>query len=285
MNIKKYNHPVLFYIFSSLLPLFCWAIAGHFSHISPSRELYVFITSGMALMGLLMPFLISLLIMVPDKELRNDLLGRFFNFKGIKAKYWLITFLLMLASILLAQAVSLAFGYSVDQFKFAGSFSFVSGVFPVWFLLIMAPTFEELGWHAYGIDCLRPRFNLFTLSIIFAVYWGLWHLPLSFIKDYYHSNLVESGVLYSVNFLVSMIPFTLIMNWLYYKTNRNIIVTIIFHITAGYFNEIFQTHPISKVIQTVLLIILSVILILNDKEFFFGKYDDSKYDNTQLIKN
>ena len=39
------------------------------------------------------------------------------------------------------------------------------------------------------------------------------------------------------------------MNWLYYKTNRNILVTVIFHITAVYFNEIFSTHPNSKCIQ------------------------------------
>jgi membrane protease YdiL (CAAX protease family) len=80
---------------------------------------------------------------------------------------------------------------------------------------------------------------------------------------------VESGHIYSVNFLVSLFPFVLIMNWLYYKTDRNILVAIIFHISAGYFNEIFATHPMSKVIQTVLLILLSIYLIINDKAFFF----------------
>ena len=44
-------------------------------------------------------------------------------------------------------------------------------------------------------------------------------------------------------FLVSIFPFVLIMNWLYYKTGRNILIVIVFHITAGYFNEIFATHP------------------------------------------
>jgi hypothetical protein len=61
------------------------------------------------------------------------------------------------------------------------------------------------------------------------------------------------------------------MNRLYYKANRNIIVPIIFHITAGYFNEIFATHPDSKVIQTLLLLILSIFIVLKDKAFFFSK--------------
>ena len=105
--------------------------------------------------------------------------------------------------------------------------------------------------------------------MIFGVFWGIWHLPLSFIKDYYQSNLVETGWIYGVNFLVSIIPYVLIMNWLYYKTGRNILVAIIFHITAGYFNEIFATHPDSKIIQTVLLIVLAFIIILKEKNFFF----------------
>jgi len=128
-----------------------------------------------------------------------------------------------------------------------------------------------LGWHTYGTDVLRNRFNLFKTSMIFALYWGIWHIPLSFINHYYQSNLVAQGEIHSINFLVSLFPFVIIMNWLYYKANRNIIVPIIFHITAGYFNEIFATHPDTKVIQTLLLLILSVYIVLQDKEFFFSK--------------
>ncbi|MFC2327072.1 MAG: CPBP family intramembrane glutamate endopeptidase, partial [Prevotella histicola] len=60
-------------------------------------------------------------------------------------------------------------------------------------------------------------------------------------------------------------------NWLYYKTNRNILVAITFHITAGYFNEIFSTHPDSKCIQTVLLLIASVIIVIKDRRLFFSR--------------
>ncbi|HKK66833.1 MAG TPA: hypothetical protein VJ946_01430, partial [Bacteroidales bacterium] len=75
---------------------------------------------------------------------------------------------------------------------------------------------------------------------------------------------------------VSIIPFVLIMNWLYYKTNRNILVPIIFHITAVYFNEIFQTHPMSKVIQTGILLIFSMVIILREKDFFFKRLNDNQ---------
>jgi hypothetical protein len=61
------------------------------------------------------------------------------------------------------------------------------------------------------------------------------------------------------------------MNWLYYKTYRNILIAVVFHISAGSFNELFATHPDSKVIQTVLLLMLSAVLVARDKEFFFRR--------------
>jgi membrane protease YdiL (CAAX protease family) len=269
MIVHKFKQPFLFYLLATLFPWTFWFIAAFISHSEQSGSLLS--QSLFAFAGLAAPNVIAILLIKQDKELLNDLLGRFFNFKIIQLKYWLFTFFIMVISILTAQAVSLLFGYSIDQFQFAESFSFTSGLFPVWFILIAAPILEELAWHSYGTDCLRSRFSLFTTSMLFAIYWGFWHFPLSFIKDYYHSNLVETGIIYSLNFFISLFPFVLIMNWLYYKTNRNIIVTIIFHITAVYFNEIFCTHPMSKVIQTVLLVLFSFYLIINDKKFFFNK--------------
>ncbi len=271
MIIKKYQHTFIFYALSTILPWAFWFTAGYTSQITPSNHSLVLGTSILSFLGLISPNIVAFFLIFSNKELCLDVFARFFNFKGTKIKYWFTACFLMLVSILLAQAVSLIFGYSADQFKPAGSFSFTSGIFPVWFLLLAAPFFEELAWHSYGTDCLRSKFSLFTSSMLFAFYWGMWHMPLSFIQDYYHSNVLESGIIYSLNFILSLFPFVLIMNWLYYKTNRNILIAIIFHITAGYFNEIFCTHPMSKVIQTVLLCFFTIYIVLNEKDFFFQK--------------
>jgi len=113
--------------------------------------------------------------------------------------------------------------------------------------------------------------NLFTASLLFGVFWGIWHMPLATIRDYYQSNIVETSWIYGANFLVSIIPFVLLMNWLYYKSGRNIVLVTVFHITAGFFNEIFSTHPDSKIIQTVLLLVLTAAIVLNNQNFFFQR--------------
>lgn len=268
-KINAYKNPILFYSLATLVPWIFWIIAGYISHLTPSKYSYTNLASMLGLIGLLSPMIVAFWLIYKDENLKRDFLGRFFNFKSIKPIYLFLSCFLMLGNILLAQSISLVFGYSASQFIITGHYTFSSGIFPVLFLLIVAPLIEELSWHSYGTDCLRNRFNLFTTSMIFALYWGIWHIPLSFINNYYQSNLVELGWIHSVNFLVSIFPFVIIMNWLYYKANRNILVPIVFHITAGYFNEIFATHPDSKVIQTAILLVVAVFIVVREKQFFF----------------
>jgi membrane protease YdiL (CAAX protease family) len=271
MTIDKYQHPFRFYSLSIIIPWICWFVAAYLSHLTPSNSIYISIASLLGIIGLVSPMVIAFSMMLPDPELRSDLFNRLFTFKKIKPIYLLATFFLMLASILLAQGISLLFGYSAEQFNLSHGFSFTAGLFPAWFMLFLAPILEELAWHTYGTDCLRQRFSLFKASLIFAIFFAFWHLPLSFIKDYYQANLAEEGLIHSLNFGVSLIPYVLLMNWLYYKTNRNILVVIVFHISAGFFNEIFSTHPDSKIIQTVLLLVLTIFLLIKDRDFFFQR--------------
>ncbi len=271
MIIEKYKHPILFYCLATIIPWAFWFAAGFISHITPYANQYLKIASVVAFIGLLGPVGVSYWLIRREPGLRADVYRRLFNFKSVKPIYIYIACFLMLGSILLAQAISLLFGYSSSQFVITGHFTFTSGIFPVWFMLIGAPILEELGWHSYGTDCLRNKMNLFKTSLLFGVFWGIWHMPLTMIRDYYQSNLVQTGWIYGVNFLVSIIPFVLLMNWLYYKTGRNIVIAIIFHITAGYFNEIFSTHPDSKIIQTILLLVLATMIVLNNRSFFFQR--------------
>lgn len=272
MAIEKYNHPFLFYGLSTAIPWVFWFVAAYLSHITPSDRHLVVAVSLLGVVGLFAPAFIAFRLIWRDDDLKRDIKRRLFSFEGILPIHLFLACFLMLGSILLAQAISLLFGHSAAQFSFAGSSSFSAGIFPGWLLLFLAPLIEELAWHSYGTDCLRVRMNLFKASLLFAVFWAFWHMPLSFIKDYYHSNVAEAGLLYSLNFAFSLIPFVILMNWLYYKTKRNILIAIIFHITAGCFNEVFATHPDSKVIQTALLSILSLYLLFKDRNLFFQRH-------------
>lgn len=270
-DITRYRHPILFFVLAMIIPWALWFAAAYLSHLTPSSHSLAVAVGLLGIAGLFAPALIAFGLIWPHPDMRADLRRRLVGIRGTRPVYLLLACLLMPGSILLAQAISLLFGYSTDQFALAGKTSFSAGIFPGWFLLFLAPLAEELAWHSYGTDSLRQRMNLLAASLLFALYWAFWHLPLSFIKDYYHSNVVALGPLHSLNFAVSIIPFVILMNWLYYKTNRSILVAVVFHITAGYFNELFATHPDSKLIQTALLIVVCVIVIVGDRRFFFER--------------
>ena len=269
--VKRYRRPWLFFGISLVVPWAFWFVAGAVSYQDWSGGKQVIAASLLALLGLLAPLATALALTAGQPDLRRDVARRLFTLRGVTPFYAAVAAFLMLASILAAQAVSVLFGYSTDQFRLAGHFSFTSGVLPVWFLLVAAPVIEELAWHAYGTDALRSRFSLFSTCMMFSAYWAIWHMPLASIKDYYHSHLVQGGLLYTANFLISVFPFVILMNCLYYKTHRNILIACVFHVTAGYFNEIFATHPDSKVIQTGLLVLLSAFVVLRERRFFFDR--------------
>lgn len=269
--INKYNRPIFFYGLSLLIPWVLWFTVAYISHLPEQSSSLIFIQALLAILGLLAPTFVAAYLFLSDKELLNDLKKRFISHKGFSPIYTVLAFFLIFVSMVLAQLISLLFGHSIDQFYISGTPSFTSELLSPWFILIFAPIVEELAWHSYGTDALRQRFNLFTTSMIFALYWAFWHLPLSFIDGYYHSNVVEEGLLYSLNYVFSLFVLIILMNWLYYKTNRNIFITMIFHCSANVTNEIFATHPDSKVIQTVLLLIVTIVVLIKEKELFFRK--------------
>jgi len=130
----------------------------------------------LAFTGLCVPALIRYLLISKTPGLMNDVLERFFNFGQTRLRYWLLACLIMPISIMMAQGISLSFGYSPSQFVITDEFTFSSGIFPVGFLLIIAPLIEELAWHSYDTDCLRRKYTLFKTSLIFGVFWGAAYL-------------------------------------------------------------------------------------------------------------
>jgi len=279
MKIEKYRHPIIFYGIAVIVPWTLWSVTALISHSHLWNDKgWKTFASIIGLLGLCAPMITAFALILSDKDMKKELISACINFRRISWKWYTFVFLFPFAVILLAQAISLLFGHSTDQFRFVENFSFTAGAFPAWFILIIAPIIEEFGWHTYGIHCVRRHFNLFATSIIFGIIWGIWHMPLSFINGYYQNVVAKTGIIYSINFMVSLIPYLIIDNWTYYKTKRNMFLQISQHLVFGFSMELFRTHPDSKLIHTVLLTISCVVIVLREKKFFFSKAFDKESD-------
>jgi membrane protease YdiL (CAAX protease family) len=196
--ISDYNYKPIFYFSMTFLATYVFWFAGAYVSFQEniSSLAYLFM-----LPGLMVPFFISVVMIGRSKnsDLKSDFVNRLFNFRLIQPKMLPVFLLIMPFSVLASIIISLSFGESISQFQLSEGFSFSSGFVPVLLLLLLAATFEELGWRGYAFDSLQSRYNYLTASIIFSLLWALWHFPLIFVKDSYqyeifHQNIWFGGV-------------------------------------------------------------------------------------------
>lgn len=202
-----------------------------------------------------------------DKLLIRDYWDRVFNFTRIKSKWWLfILFTIPLINIL-AILLSTFFGKPLSQMQLQEQFLANPLLFAL-ALFLYGPLPEELGWRGYGIDSLRSRLNLFTSSIILAILWLIWHIPLFFITGSYQNQLLSYPPGW-IAFGVALIPAELLTDWIYYKNNRSTLAAIMFHFSTNFGGELLNFDRFTKVIQAVLLIIIAACIVWKDREMFF----------------
>lgn len=244
-QVNLYRRPGLFYGLAVAIPWSLWLLAGQLSRRPEQSSALHWGTMALAVAGLLAPVAIAWLMVRRNTVLRNDVLHRLANFREVPPLLGVASLVLLPASLLAATALSLPLGYSAGQFAPRTSTAMRGG----WAVLLLAPVLEELAWHSYGTDALASHWTVWRSTIVFAISWAAWHLPLAGIKGSYQADVVETSMLAGVNFFASVFPLMILMNWLYYRCGRNIWVPVAVHLSANLGNEIFWTHPDTKVIQ------------------------------------
>jgi membrane protease YdiL (CAAX protease family) len=268
--ISHYRYKPLLYFSMTFLATFAlWFAGAYVSFFDDTSGLYMFLM----LPGLMAQFLISLamIFLSKDSDLKRDFLNRLFNPKLIQPKMLPMFLLLMPVSVVASIFISLLFGEPVSQLQLAEGFSFSSGFVPVLLLLLLAASFEELGWRGYAFDSLQARYSFFKASIIFSVLWSLWHFPLIFVNNSYQYELINNNIWFAVNFFVSIIPMGIIISWICVKNRKSVIAAILFHFIINISQELLEMTQITKCIQTVLLMAVAAAIVALDKEMFFSR--------------
>lgn len=268
MDTNIQYRPLCFFSITFIITWIAWFIAAFFSYQEGMKGLQMLFMAP----GLFAPFIAVLFLMrgAQNKPLRKDFWNRL-SIRRIKLSYLPSIIAIMPLTIAFATALSLLFGQSASQFNLSTEFKAMDGqAFLSILILFLAPALEELGWRGYGVDSIRVKFDLFRTTLIFALLWALWHVPLFFINGYYHHGLWKSNLVYVINFFVAIFPAAVLTNWMYYKNNRSIMIAVLFHFSVNLFSGLFQTEQFTKCIVTILLSGISIAIIFKDKDFFFG---------------
>lgn len=82
---------------------------------------------------------------------------------------------------------------------------------------------EEIGWRGYALPLMSKKIGLPMSGILLGIIWATWHLPLFYITAADTFN--QSFPLY----LFQVTALSVIMTWLFWKVNGNLLLLMVFH--------------------------------------------------------
>jgi membrane protease YdiL (CAAX protease family) len=120
---------------------------------------------------------------------------------------------------------------------------------------------EEPGWRGFLLPELQKRFNPLVASLIIAVIWELWHIPL-FINGFFSSGVVEGMARMSL----FIIPLAIFFTWVYNKSGGKLLVLVLLHTS---FNVVWSIVPASFSFLPGLVIwtIVVIVIVVKDKMY------------------
>ncbi len=269
MNKSYLYRPMLYFVLTFLITFVLWFAGAYVSFQEGNEGLYMLFM----LPGLMAPFIISVAMIFTSKntDIKKDFVNRLIHFNLVQPKMIPVFILLMPLSVLVSICLSFPMGGSVLQFQYAEGFSFSAGSVPVLLVLLLAATFEELGWRGYAFDSLQSRYTYFTAAIVFSILWSFWHFPLLFVKDSYQYEILHQNIWFAVNFFVSIIPMGVIISWVCIKNGKSVLAAILFHFIINISQEMLAISQTTKCIETVVLMVVAFCIVMMDKKLFFSK--------------
>lgn len=220
---------------------------------------------------LLAPAIISsMMIAVLDKSVGIKYFYKKNFATGFHFKWVIICVLLPIVIIFAAKiADNIVQGQSFNYWNSASSIT------PGFILMIAIGCIgEEVGWRGYLLPLLLKRHNSLLSSIILGTLWGFWHAG-----DY------GEGIGFLL-FVVSTIALSIIMTWLYHKSNGSVLVAILFHFIynlagsyAAFTSENGITSVAVRVIMAITCMIPAILLV------FISPVFRTKGDNGKIERN
>ena len=173
------------------------------------------------------------------------------------ALWYLVVFMIFPGIPLLAMGITRLLGGQADFYLvdlgFEGAAIFLLLEFLRGFLMTGGIN-EESGWRGFALPRLQARYPVIVSAGIVWFFWVAWHLPYDIGRGVQIAWILENRLVW--NLMVSII-----MTWLYNRTNGSILAPALFHPAMNAFGNQFSVTIASRV----LIIGLAIIAIVSDR--------------------
>lgn len=149
--------------------------------------------------------------------------------------------------------------YKIDYVPWKGNLSFY--ILSLIAILVGCAA-EEIGWRGFLLPNLQKRHNPLISSIIVGILWGAWHLNFT------------GGILGFILYTVTIIEMSILMTWVYNKSDGNLLLMTIWHFVFNLSSHIFLWDRFSLqlfVVQSIVFGILCFIILMIEVMFYKEK--------------
>lgn len=196
-------------------------------------------TSPLFLIGGAGPFLIAVFLTHWREavSVQRSFWTRIFDPRPIGGVWWLAALFLHPIIIALAFVTNSIVSGDLPEFRLSmQSISAISSL--IFFTFWFGPLPEEIGWRGFALDRIQTTMSPLKASLFLGTVWALWHVPLFWISGTFQHTL-GFGSLRSWIFLVSMVPLSVLITWVYNNTNRSTLSAILVHFSGNLCGTIF----------------------------------------------
>ena len=123
---------------------------------------------------------------------------------------------------------------------------------------------EEIGWRGTLLPIFEKKYTQFISSLLVGLLWGVWH----FFK------ISSVGAIGYLLFIPSIVMYSVIITYIYNKSNKSLLNPIIFHsfinicsVLLIYNRECIEFYIISFIVSFIVI----CLLYLFDKKYFVSK--------------
>lgn len=106
---------------------------------------------------------------------------------------------------------------------------------PVVFLvsIVLGPLAEEFGWRGFALPHLSPNIKPIYASLVVGMMWAAWHIPLFWAKSGTAISGFQPTISLILLFFAAVIISSFIYTFLFNKTNGNISLAILLHLSMN----------------------------------------------------
>lgn len=201
-------------------------------------------------------------LILKDKTIISDIKKQFLvNKTAVK---WMIPAIAVPGICIIVSSLIMTY-YKTDYVPWKGDMSFYILNF---IAILIGSAAEEIGWRGFLLPNLQKKHSPFISSIIVGILWGVWHLNFT------------GGILGFVLYTVTIIEMSILMAWVYNKSNSNLLLMTVWHLVFNLTSRIFLWERFTLQLFVVESIVFGVlcllILIIERKTFFFKSSAGSK---------